>query len=87
VDKIGNLNDALKEAASLAKIKDYSTLNFPEYEKDFSDIFSKFPFANSKEALIKEELGEENYFILQQIKKIKMQKGIQARMPFEINIR
>jgi protease-4 len=86
VDKIGNLNDALKEAASLAKIKDYSTQNFPVYEKNFSDIFAKFPFAKSKEALIKEELGEENYFILQQIKKVHLQKGIQARMPFEISI-
>lgn len=86
VDKIGNLNDAIKEAASLAKIKDYSTQNFPEYEKNFSDIFAKFPFAKSKEALIKEELGEENYFILQQIKKVQLQKGIQARMPFEISI-
>jgi protease-4 len=86
VDKIGNLNDALKEAASLAKIKDYSTQNFPVYEKNFSDIFAKFPFAKSKEALIKEELGEENYFILQQIKKVQLQKGIQARMPFEISI-
>jgi protease-4 len=86
VDKIGNLNDALKEAASLAKIKTYSTQNFPEYEKDFSDLFASFPFAKSKEALIKEELGEENYFILQQIKKVQLQKGIQARMPFEISI-
>lgn len=86
VDKIGNLNDALQEAASLAKIKNYSTQNFPEYEKDFGEFLSKFPFANSKETLIKEEIGEENYFILQQIKKMKMQKGIQARMPFDISI-
>ena len=86
VDKIGNLNDALKEAATLAKIKDYSTQNFPVYEKDFADVFANFPFAKSKEAFIKEELGEENYFILQQIKTIQMQKGIQARMPFQISI-
>ncbi|PJJ09499.1 protease-4 [Flavobacterium sp. 1] len=86
VDKIGNLNDAIKEAASLSKIKDYSTQNFPEYEKDFADIFAKLPFAKSKEALIKEEIGEENYFLLQQVKKVQLQKGIQARMPFEISI-
>ena len=86
VDKIGNLNDAIKEAASLAKIKDYSTQNFPEYEKDFSDILTKLPFAKSKEALIKEEIGEENYFILEKIRKIQLQKGIQTRMPFEISI-
>lgn len=86
IDKIGNLNDALKEAASLAKIKSYSTQNFPEYEKNFSDLFAKLPFVKSREAMIKEELGEENYFILQQIKKVQLQKGIQARMPFEISI-
>jgi protease IV len=86
VDKIGNLNDAIKEAASLAKIKDYSTQNFPEYEKDFADVFANLPFAKSKEALIKEEIGEENYFLLQQVKKVQLQKGIQARMPFEISI-
>jgi protease-4 len=86
VDKIGNLNDAIKEAASLAKIKDYSTQNYPEYEKNFSDILAKLPFAKSKEALIKEEIGEQNYFLLQQVKKIQLQKGIQARMPFEISI-
>lgn len=86
VDKIGNLNDALKEAASLAKIKDYSTQNLPEYEKDFADMLAKLPFAKSKETLIKEEIGEENYFLLQKIKKIQLQKGIQARMPFEISI-
>ena len=86
VDKIGNLNDAIKEAASLAKIKDYSTQNFPEYAKDFADVFAKFPFAKSKEALIKEEIGEQNYFLLQQVKKLQLQKGVQARMPFEISI-
>lgn len=86
VDKIGNLNDAIKEAASLAKIKDYSTQNFPEYEKDFADVFAKLPFAKSKESLIKEEIGEENYFLLKQVKKVQLQKGIQARMPFEISI-
>jgi protease-4 len=86
VDKIGNLDDAIKEAASLAKIKNYSTQNFPEYEKNFSDFLAKLPFAQSKEALIIEEIGEENYRIMQQIKKLKTEKGIQALMPFEINI-
>lgn len=86
VDKIGDLNDAIKQAASLAKVKDYSTQNFPEYEKDFSDMLAKLPFAKSKEALIKEEIGEENYFLLQQIKKTQLQKGIQARMPYTISI-
>ncbi|MFT6743272.1 MAG: protease-4 [Paraglaciecola sp.] len=86
VDKIGGLNDAIKEAAALAKVKKYNTRNYPEYEKDFEDLFANLPFAQSKEALIKEELGEENYKVLQDIKRMQSQKGVQMMMPFEINI-
>ena len=86
VDKIGGLDDAIKEAASLAKIKTYSTQNFPEYEKDMNDIFNNFPFAKSKESFIKEELGEETYRLMEQLKKVQARKGVQAMMPFEITI-
>jgi protease-4 len=86
VDKIGGLDDAIKEAAILAKTKDYSTQNYPEYEKNFNDLLANLPFAKSKESFIKEEIGIENYKILEQIKRIQSQKGIQALMPFEISI-
>jgi protease IV len=87
VDKIGGLEDAIKEAAVLSKTKSYSTQNYPEYEKDFNDVLSSLPFAKSKEAFVKEEMGEEGYRIWEQIKKVKARKGIQAIMPFEIYIR
>ena len=86
VDKIGGLDDAIKEAATLSKTKNYSTQNFPEFEKNINDLLQNLPFAKSKESFIKEELGEETYRLLEQIKKIKSQKGIQAMMPFEIII-
>lgn len=86
VDKIGGLDDALKEAAGLAKIKSYKTQNFPEFEKDINDILDNLPFAKSKESFLKEELGEETYRIMEQIKRMESQKGVQAIMPFEISI-
>lgn len=86
VDKIGGLDDAIKEAASLAKTKTYSTQNFPEFEKDINDILENFPFAKSKESFIKEELGEETFRLMEQIKKVQARKGVQAMMSFEINI-
>ncbi|MBF7091816.1 signal peptide peptidase SppA [Flavobacterium sp. ALJ2] len=86
VDKIGGLNDAIAEAATLAKIKDYSTQNYPEYEKKFNDMLQSLPFAKSKENFIKEEIGEENYFIIEQVKRLQNKKGVQAMMPFQINI-
>jgi len=87
VDKIGGLNDAIAEAARIAKIKSYSTQNYPEYEKNLNDLFSNLPFAQSKEAFIKEEIGEENYVLIEQIKRFQRQKGVQAMMPYGINIK
>lgn len=86
VDKIGGLKEALAEAARLAKIKSYSTLNYPEFEKNFEDMFANFPFAKSKATFIKEEIGEENYRLLQEVKRFQHRKGIQAVMPFEISV-
>ena len=86
VDKIGGLDDAIKEAASLSKTKKYSTQNFPEFEKDIYDVLENLPFAKTKESFIKEELGEETYRIMEQIKRMQSQKGVQAILPFEITI-
>jgi protease-4 len=87
VDKIGGLDDAIHEAATLAKTKTYTTQNYPEYEKNFNDLLANLPFAKSKESFIKEEIGEENYKIMEDVKRLQSQKGVQAMMPFEINIK
>ncbi|MEO8239437.1 MAG: signal peptide peptidase SppA [Flavobacterium sp.] len=87
VDKIGGLDDAITEAAKIAKIKSYSTQNYPEYEKNFNDLLSGLPFAKSKEAFIKEEIGEENYLLIEQVKRLQKQKGVQAMIPFGIDIK
>jgi len=86
VDKIGGLNDAIAEAAKIAKVKKYSTQNYPEYEKTLNDLLSNLPFARSKEAFIKEEIGEENYLLIEQVKKFQKQKGVQTILPYGINI-
>lgn len=86
VDKIGGLNAAIVEAARLSKTQNYSTKNYPEYEENLDDMLSKLPFGSSKADIIKEEIGKENYQLLQQIKKLQSRKGIQAMLPFEISI-
>jgi protease-4 len=89
VDEIGGMDVALKEAAKLAKIKTYKTQNFPQYEKSFDDLLSNLglPFFKTKESIIKEEVGIENYKIIEQIRKMNTKKGTQILMPFEINIK
>jgi len=87
VDELGSLEDAIKIAAELAEITDYGISNYPRYKKDFKDAFKPFSLsAEAKENLLKEELGVENYTIYKTIKQFSNLKGIQARMPFVIEI-
>lgn len=88
VDEIGGMDDALNYAAKLVNIKEYRTKSFPEYEKDFRDFLGNMgiPFVKSKEDFIREEVGEENYQTILKIRKVTAQKGIQAAMPFGIDI-
>lgn len=86
IDTIGGLEDAINEAARLSNTNNYTTKNYPEFKKDFDEFLENFPFAKTKERWITEEIGEENYKVLEQIKRVQSYKGIQARMPFEISI-
>lgn len=90
VDQLGNLDDAIKHAAKLAKIKEYRTENFPEYKTNFNDLLanlSGISLFQSKEALLKEQLGTEAYMLLEKIKRAQNAKGVQAMMPFSLEIK
>ena len=90
VDEIGGLNDAIAYAAKLGKTDSYRTENYPEYEKSFEDLiaqFTGFAMFQTKEALLKEQIGEENYQLLEQIKRANQLRGVQALMPFELKIK
>jgi len=89
VDEIGGLDTAIKYAAKLGKTNSYRTENFPEYEKSFEDLLANFTgmaMFKTKEQLLKEQLGVEGFQMLEQIKRVKSRKGIQAMMPYEIEI-
>ncbi|MFI5162432.1 MAG: signal peptide peptidase SppA [Sphingobacteriales bacterium] len=83
VDRLGNINDAVKSAAKMAKIRDYTVVAYPEQKS----IFSKFG-SNMSEQMrvkaVKSELGE-NYRYYEQIKSVtQMMKTPQMRMPYDI---
>ena len=86
VDELGNVEDAITAAAELAEITDYKIRNYPDYKVDLEDRFSGFPFIKTKEKLLIEEFGEENYKIYKTLKSFSNLKGIQARMPYIIEI-
>lgn len=86
VDELGNIEDAIAAAAELAEITDYKIRNYPDYKVELEDRFSGFPFMKTKEKLLIEEFGEENYKIYKTLKSFSNLKGIQARMPYIIEI-
>lgn len=90
VDKIGGMDAAIKHAATLAKVKEYRIKNYPEYEKTFEDLLRNFggiSMFQTKETLIKEQIGEENYQVLEQIRTVNQRRGNQVIMPYALNIR
>lgn len=87
IDNIGGMDQAIKAAAALGKTKKFSTVDYPEYEKEFGDLFQKLmPFAQSKQSIIEAEIGKQNYELLQHIKQLSTQKGIQAKMSYDLKI-
>lgn len=89
VDKLGNLDAAIAHAAGLGKTKSYRTENYPEYKKNFNEFLEAFAGASiykSKETIMKEELGEENYNLLKKLKVMQNRKGVQMILPFDLSL-
>lgn len=85
VDAIGGIDTAIEEAAKLASLTDYSLNSFPKKIDFFESLLN-----TQKEELttraMKEYLGND-YKLFKTIKEIKEQDFVQARMPYDIDVR
>ena len=88
-DELGNLNDAIEEAAKMAEISEYGIKKFPRYKTGLEQFMEDFggAGAKAKKSIIEDEIGAEAYSILKQVKSAMEHKGPQARMPFVLNIK
>ena len=86
VDQLGGLDEAIKLAAQTAKLKegDYKLKYQPRKKEFFEQLMSSFN--GDEEATIRAQLGELAPYVTY-LKKLKTMNGVQARMPFEMNIR
>lgn len=85
IDDFGGLEKAINIAAELAKIKDYKIMALPVQKDPLTQIIEDLMGENVSESIIRSELGE-NYIYFKYLKDISNMKGVQARMPYEINI-
>jgi protease-4 len=91
VDVLGGVEDAIKLAAKRAGLADgsYQVARFPEQEDKFSKLFKNFG-ADAKQSAIDAELQKQlgsQYKYYQQLRTLSQLQGIQARMPFEFDIK
>lgn len=88
IDRFGGIDDAIASAAGKAKLTDYQVKEYPEAENLLDQLFGKSSSPLNHNELMRKELGEDNFRIYQQMKRVReMTESIQARMPFEFFIR
>jgi protease IV len=84
VDEMGGIEDAIKGAAELAGINAYSIRELPEIEDPYTRILSQLG-GEVKMNFLKNELGE-SVKLYNMIREVKDMSGIQARLPYFIDI-
>jgi protease-4 len=84
VDVIGGLQTTIDLAAKKAKLTEYGIKTYPE--KDKLTMIIEGLFSNTKSYIVKEALGETAYSYFLKIKELRKVNGIQARIPFYIDI-
>ena len=90
VDELGSLDDAIAYAADLVKSTDYRISLYPEYKTELGELFRKLlgvSMQSAQQDAIKNEIGTENYELLQRMNYLKQSKGVQALLPYHLNIK
>jgi protease-4 len=84
VDEMGGLKDAINGAAELAGIDTYSVRELPELVDPYTKIISQLT-GEIRMGFLKKELGE-SFRFYRELMEIKNLSGIQARLPYFIEI-
>lgn len=84
VDEIGGLGDAIAYAAKMADLSEYKLYELPKSKDPLKQIFNQLKSEVSM-SFIKMNIGS-NYKYMEMYKNIEGMEGIQARLPFVIDI-
>ncbi|HWB24488.1 MAG TPA: signal peptide peptidase SppA [Chitinophagaceae bacterium] len=88
VDKTGTLQDAVDCAARMAKTNNYYIKEFPETKFSIQQLLRQTLTGSVQVNAIKEQVGDQQYKLLMQAKKVQQLMGIpQTRLPFEYDIK
>lgn len=85
VDEIGNLDDVLAFASKENGLKEYNVVSYPVFKTNFKELLDGYSIS-LKTNILREEMGKEAYEMYQKVKILLNQKGVQARMNFDVNL-
>ncbi|SDM11008.1 protease-4 [Daejeonella rubra] len=85
VDRLGDIDDAIASAAKKAKIKDFKIVNYPAQVDPIKSLFDNSA-DKVKTYFVKRELGD-NFIYYEQMRSALNLSGVQARIPYNIQIR
>ena len=86
VDELGGLDQAVAKAAKLAKVNTYHTNGYPAAPDVLDQLMAATNTGNYLDEQLRSGLGE-YYEAFSLLKTLDQQNMIQARVPFELNIR
>lgn len=89
-DRLGGLEEAIVSAASLAKVKSYKVVTYPEPVDKLSNLMKRLDEGSQSKAVIKAALTEEAAPMVEWYNKLKSLKDMNGRammaMPFVLNV-
>lgn len=86
VDRIGGIQDAIACAAKMVHAGSFNVKEYPEPQGGLEKVVRSLG-GDMQSRMVKNELGE-NYSLYEQVKRIKEMSGqVQARIPFDIEIK
>lgn len=86
VDELGGIDKALDIAVAKAGIEGYTVVSYPAKQDFFSSLLDTKPMNYVESQLLKSKLGE-FYQQFGLLKNLQEQSMIQARIPFELNVK
>jgi len=84
IDEFGGLEKAIEIAAQTANLEKYRVIDYPKLKDTFQKLLEDLQ-GNVKASILKKELGNE-YKYYQRLQDLKNMQGIQARIPYDIEL-
>jgi protease-4 len=84
IDTYGGLSDAIELAGRLAGIDNFRIVNLPKLKDPIEELMKEIS-GSAKASFMKDEMGE-GFKYYEELRGIISQRGILARMPYDIDI-